>query len=377
MLSVERFLISEMKTIAKPWLAKLKRYEAGKPIEEVARELGFENADEIVKLASNENSLGPSPLAVRAMKKAACEMHRYPDSGAFYLKRALAEELNLQPEQLLVTNGSNETIEFIGHIFLGPGTEAVMADFSFAIYRLISEMFESRPVVVPMRNFTHDLKAMLAAVTPRTKAVFIANPNNPTGTVVTATEIDDFMKEIPRHVVVVLDEAYIELLPPEKQPDTLRHVRDGKKIIILRTFSKTYGLAGLRIGYAAAPAQGIELMEKIRQPFNVNAMALEAARAALNDHAFVEKTRKIVQAGLKFFEEKFRKMGLEYIPSVANFMLVKVGSGRKVFEELQKERVIVRPMDGYGLPEYVRISVGKRTENLRCLQALLRVLSTL
>lgn len=364
-----------MKSIAKKWLANLKRYETGKPIEEVARDLGFESADDIIKLASNENALGPSPLAMKAMKISVREMHRYPDSSAFYLRKALAGKLNVKPEQILIANGSNEIIEFIGHVFLDHNAEAVIADRAFAIFRLIIEMFAARPVIVPMRNFTHDLKAMLAAITPRTKVIFIANPNNPTGTMVAADEIHDFMNKVPPQVVVALDEAYIELLPPAKQPDTLRYVREGKKIIILRTFSKTYGLAGLRIGYAVAPSGGIELMAQVRQPFNVNAMALEAALAALKDDAFVAKTREMVMEGLKFFENNFKRMGLEYIPSVANFMLVKVGNGRKIFQELQKEQVIVRPMDGYQLPEYIRITIGKLSENKRCLKALQNVLA--
>lgn len=354
---------------------KLGRYETGKPIEEVARELGFESADDIIKLASNENALGPSPLAARAMKKAACQMHRYPDSSAFYLRNALAKKLNVDSSQIMIANGSNEIIEFIGHAFLDRNSEAVIADRAFAIFRLIIEMFEARPVIVPMRDFTHDLKAMLAAITPRTKVVFIANPNNPTGTMVKADDLHTFMNNVPPHVVVALDEAYIELLPPEMQPDTLRYVREGRKIIILRTFSKTYGLAGLRIGYAVAPAEGIELMARIRQPFNVNAMALQAALAAIEDDAFVDKTRHMVSKGLRYFEKHFSKLGVEYVPSVTNFMLLKVSNGRKVFQELQKEQVIVRPMDGYNLPEYIRLTIGKRSENARCLRALQRVLS--
>ncbi len=364
-----------MKSIAKPWLLNLGRYETGKPIEEVARELGFESADDIIKLASNENALGPSPMAIRAMKKSARKMHIYPDSGAFYLRKAIAEKLKVAPDQIMVANGSNEIIEFIGHVFLDRDSEAVMAERAFAIFRLITEMFQARPVVVPMRGFTHDLKAMLAAITPRTRVVFIANPNNPTGTMVDGREIDEFMDKVPPHVLVALDEAYIELLPPEKQPDTLRYVRAGRKIIILRTFSKTYGLAGLRVGYAVAPAEGIELMAGIRQPFNVNDMALKAAVAAIADDAFVARTREMVAEGLRFFEKNLKKIGVEYVPSVANFMLLKVGDGRRVFHELQKEKVIVRPMDGYSLPEYIRVTVGRHSENLRCLRALQRVLA--
>ena len=354
---------------------KLGRYETGKPIEETARELGFESADDIIKLASNENALGPSPLAVRAMKQAAGEMHRYPDSSAFYLRNALAKKLKVEPDQIMIANGSNEIIELIGHVFLDRESEVVIADRAFAIFRLITEMFEARPVIVPMRNFTHDLNAMLAAITPRTKIVFIANPNNPTGTMVKSEEIHEFMHKVPPHVVVALDEAYIELLSPEMQPNTLRYVREGRKIIVLRTFSKTYGLAGLRIGYAVAPTEGIELMAGVRQPFNVNDMALKAAMAAIKDEIFVAKTREMVRKGLRFFEKNLKKLGLEYIPSVTNFMLLKVGNGRKVFQDLQKEKVIVRPMDGYNLPEYIRLTVGKRSENKRLLKALQNVLA--
>ena len=363
-----------MKEIAKQWLANLGRYETGKPIEEVARDLGFESADDIIKLASNENALGPSPMAVHAMKQAAGEMHRYPDSSAFYLRKALSSKLNVEPNQIMIANGSNEIIEFIGHVFLDSKSEVVIADRAFAIFRLITEMFEARPVIVPMSNFTHDLKAMLGAITPRTKVVFIANPNNPTGTMVKNDEINEFMSKVPPHVVVAMDEAYIELLPPEIQPDTLRYVREGRKIIVLRTFSKTYGLAGLRIGYAVAPAEGIELMAGIRQPFNVNDMALKAAIAAIKDDAFVARTQNMVGKGLRFFEKNLKKLGIEYIPSVANFMLLKVGNGRAVFNELQKEQVIVRPMDGYNLPEYIRVTIGRSSENKRCLEALRRVL---
>jgi len=216
---------------------------------------------------------------------------------------------------------------------------------------------------------------MLSAITPRTKIVFIANPNNPTGTMVKNEEIQEFMDKVPPHVVVAMDEAYIELLPPEIQPDTLRYVREGRKIIILRTFSKTYGLAGLRIGYAVAPAEAIELMAGVRQPFNVNDMALKAAIAAIKDDAFVAKTQKMVGKGLRFFEKNLKRLGIEYIPSVANFMLIKVGNGRKVFQNLQKEKVIVRPMDGYNLPEYIRVTVGTHSENAYCLNALERVLA--
>ncbi len=364
----------DMKTIAHSWVSELGIYERGKPIEEVARELGFDSTDDISKLASNENALGPSPRAIRAMKRAAVEMHRYPDGSAHYLRQALAAKLGVTPDQVLPANGSNEIIEFIGHAFLGPGTEMIMADRSFAVYYLVAALCRAKAILVPMKNFTHDLDAMAAAITPRTRVVFISNPNNPTGTMVDGPAIERFMRAIPDHLVVCFDEAYIELLPPELQPDTLRYVREGRKVIILRTFSKTFGLAGLRIGYALASAEGIEILNRVRQPFNVNAMALAAARAALDDDAFVRKTRKMVRDGLAFFEDHLTCLGIPFVPSVVNFMLVEVGQGREVFLALQKEKVIVRPMDGYGLPGHVRITIGKRGENEHALRALAKVL---
>lgn len=361
--------------IARPDIETLMTYEPGRPIEEVARELGFESAEEIVKLASNENALGPSPRAVEAMRRGAVEMHRYPDGGAFYLKQALARTLKVGPEQILPTAGSNEAIEFIGHVFLAPGTSIVMADRAFVVYRLVATVFGAETVAVPMQDFTHDLDAMLGAIRLDTKVVFISNPNNPTSTVVTPASIERFMDRVPEHVIVCFDEAYIELLDEDAQPDTLRYVREGRNVIVLRTFSKTYGLAGLRIGYAAAPEACVALMNKVRQPFNVNAMAQVAAVAALDDDAHVRNTRKMVKSGLLQLEAGFREMGLETVPAVANFMLVKVGKGREVFQQLQKEGVIVRPMDGYGLPEYVRVTVGTREENETCLRALRAVMN--
>lgn len=364
-----------MKQIAQPWITDLASYEPGKPIEEVARELGFESPDEIVKLASNENALGPSPMAVRAMKRAATEMHRYPDSSAHRLRQALAKKLSVKPEQLLIVNGSNEAIELIGHVFLAPGMDMVMSEYAFAIFRLIGEMFRARVISVPMKDFRHDLEAMRAAITPQTRVVFIANPNNPTGTMVSSAALEAFLQQVPPHVVVVLDEAYVELLPLEEQPDVLKHVRAGRKLFILRTFSKTYGLAGLRIAYVVAPEEGIQLLQKVRQPFNVNAMALAAAEAALEDEAFLRRTRRMVRSGLKFFAKHLRQLDIAYVPAVTNFMLVETGQARAIFQALQKEKVIVRPMDGYGLSNHVRITIGTRSENERCLQALARVLN--
>ena len=360
--------------LANPWVKGLGVYEPGRPIEEVARELGFKTSDEIVKLASNENALGPSPRAMAAMHQAVDRMHIYPDGGAFYLRTALAKKLGVQVGQILVGSGSNEILEFLGHMFLNPEASIVMADRAFVVYKLMAAMFGARTITVPMRNFTHDLDAMAAAIQPDTRLVFVANPNNPTGTVVDNRALDRFLERLPDGVIAVLDEAYIELVAPEHQPDTLQWVRERRKVVVLRTFSKTYGLAGLRVGYAVAPEACIQLMHRVRQPFNVNAMALAAAEAALGDDAYVRRTRRLVVDGLDFFGAAFDRLGLKAVPSVANFILVEVGRGREVFLALEREGVIVRPMDPYGLPDHIRITVGKRQENQRCVRALERVL---
>ena len=359
---------------ANPWIGRLPIYEPGKPIEEVARELGFASESEIDKLASNENALGPSPRAVEAMAAAAVQMHRYPDGGSYFLRQVLAGKLGVSPDQILPTHGSNEALELLGHVFLGPETGIVMAAQAFVVYRLIAAAARASVVAVPMRDMTHDLDAMLAAIRPETRIVFVSNPNNPTSTIVAPAALDRFMDRVPAHVVVCFDEAYIELLPPDQQPDTLRYVREDRNVYILRTFSKTYGLAGLRLGYAVAPASGIELLQHVRQPFNVNALALAACTAALDDDAFVEKTRILVRDGIRYLEAQCRRLKLDYVPASANFILIKVGKGRPVFEALMGEGVIVRPMDGYGLPDWVRVTVGTTEENRRFVRALETVL---
>jgi len=363
-----------MKKKANPWIHDLMMYEPGRPIEEVARELGFADSDEILKVASNENALGPSPLAVEAMRKAIGKMHLYPDGGSYYLRKRIAEKLHVDMDEILVTNGSNEAIELLGHVFLGEGANIVMARGAFIIYKLVASSLQADTIMVPMKEMTHDLDAMLSAITPETQLVFISNPNNPTGTMVDGGMIDDFMSRVPDHVIVVFDEAYIELLEEDKQPDTLKYVREGRHVFILRTFSKTYGLAGLRVGYAIAPKEGIALLHRVRQPFNVNAMGQVAALAALDDDEFVGRTRRMVSEGLDYLEREFKRMNLDYVPSVTNFMLVKVGRGRMVFEALQKKGIIVRPMDGYGLPEYIRVTVGHSENNAHFIRMLGHVL---
>lgn len=362
-----------MPVIPKPGIELLKVYEPGRPLEEVARAHGL-NPSELVKLASNENSLGPSPKAVGAMRTAASKMHLYPDGGAFYLREKLSEKLNVPADHLLFGNGSNEIIEFLGHVFLEPGTNLVMSQAAFIIYKLVADSFGAETRMAPMNGFTHDLDAMLGLIDEQTRLVFVANPNNPTGTRVDNAALDQFISQVPEHVLVVLDEAYVELLPPEEQPSSLDWVKAGRQVLVMRTFSKTYGLAGIRLGYAVGQPDLLNLLNKFRQPFNVTAMALAAAEAALDDDAYVEQTRELVREGLVYFETECAALGLETVPSVANFLLIKTGAGRRHFEALQSKGVIARPMDGYGLPEWLRVTVGTRPENQRFIEKLREVL---
>lgn len=353
----------------RPHVRKLIRYQPGRPIEEVAREFGFDPADAI-KLASNENALGPSPRAIEAMTAAAGGMHRYPDGAAYDLTQAVARRLNVPPDYLIFANGSNELIELLGHVFLEPGAEIVMADCSFVVYGLVAALFEADRRVVPMVDHVHDLDAILSAISPDTRLVFVSNPNNPTGTVVTPDAMEHFLENVPSNVVAVIDEAYIELLPAGGRPNVLQHVRDDGNVIVLRTFSKTYGLAGMRVGYAVGPPWLIHALHQVRQPFNVSAMAQAAAVAALQDDDHVKRTQDLVREGLRFFEDAFRERGLSFIPSAANFICVDVGAGQGMFERMQAHGVVVRPLGGYGLPRYIRITIGTPAENSRCLEVL-------
>lgn len=360
---------------AKKWVADLKVYEPGKPIEEVARELGFDDIAEIIKVASNENELGPSPMAIEAMQGAISEMHRYPDGGAFYLKQKLSEKLGVHEENLLLGCGSNEIIVFLCHVFMEQGKNLIMGAESFAVYFLANALFQGETIRVPMPEHVHDLDAMLEAITPDTRIVAICNPNNPTGTMLAPKAIDDFIEKLPDHVVAVFDEAYFECMPEHMKPDVLKHIRNGNEnVIVLRTFSKAYGLAGLRIGYAVAHQGLINVLNKVRQPFNVNSMAQSAALAALEDSDHIEQSRSMIFKGIEFFERELPKLGVEVVPSGANFLLIKTGRGREIFNELQKRKVIIRPMDGYKLPEYIRITIGTPAQNQAMLDALKEVL---
>lgn len=356
-----------------PCLEHLPVYQPGRPIDEVARELGLPAAD-IIKLASNENPLGPSPKALEAMRRTLPQLHLYPDGNAFYLKRRLAEVLEVQPANLTLGNGSNEVLELVGHALIAPDTEVVVSRYCFAVYPIVTHLCGGRLVEVPARNHGHDLPAMLAAITPRTRVVFVANPNNPTGTLAPAAEVMRLIQDAPPQVLVVIDEAYIEFL--DAPLDLLPLIRSGAKpnLLLTRTFSKIHGIAGLRLGYGIGHPGFIAALESIRQPFNTNALAQAAALAALDDHEHIRRTRENNAAGLRFFQEAFRGLGLEFLPSAANFILVCVGEGGRVSNEMQKRGVIVRPMGGYRLPEWIRITVGTPAENQRCLKSLTEIL---
>ncbi len=362
---------SALSDLARPEVLKQPVYEPGKPIEDVARELGLDPAS-IVKMASNENPLGASPLGIAAAERAAREFELYPDGGAVRLRARLARAFDLSPDQFVIGNGSNEVLELLGHVFLGAGDEAVMGAPAFAVYKLVTLLFGGKAVEVPLVDHTHDLGALLAAITPRTKLVFLPSPNNPTGTANPPGEIEAFARALPPHVVFVHDEAYSEY--QDNPPDLRPLIAEGRRVICLRTFSKIYGLAGLRVGYGHASREFIALLNRVRQPFNVNAVALAAAEAALDDTAWVRRSRESNAAGLAQLAAAFTAMRLEFIPSVGNFITVRVGNGAQVFADLQRAGVIVRPMGGYAMPDWIRVSVGTREQNERFLAELKRLL---
>lgn len=347
---------------------ELVAYQPGKPIEETARELGM-RPEEIVKLASNENALGPSPHAVQAMQQAAARVHLYPDGASFDLRSKLAERFGVSFEQTVVGSGSSELIELLCHSCLHPGVEVIAAKYSFTMYPLMCKLFNCTFVEIDNKpDWSHDLQGMLRAITPQTRIIFITNPTNPVGTMVGQQEIDDFMAQIPEHVIVVFDEAYIDFA--QQKPDTLRYVREGRNVVVMRTFSKAYGLAGVRAGFAITTPEIADLLNKARSPFNLNSVAQAGALAALDDREHIARSVKMVHEGLQQYYAAFDAWGVEYIPSHGNFLLVKVGQGKRVFQECLKRGVILRPMDGYGLVDYIRITIGTHAENERCISVL-------
>ena len=346
-------------------------YEPGKPIDLVAREFGLDPST-TVKLASNENPLGVSPRALEAVKDFLEQSYLYPDGGCYLLRQKLAEKLELSPDQFVFGNGSNEVMELFAHAFLQPGDEVVMGAQAFIVYKLVTLLSRATPIEVPLVDFTHDLVGMRAAITDKTKAVFLPSPNNPTGTLNEPAEVVEFARSLPDHVVFVLDEAYAEYL--DDPVDLRPMIERGRKVICTRTFSKIYGLAGFRVGYGYCSAECAALLNRVREPFNVNAIAQVAARAALDDSAFVEASRKCNADGMKQVTQFCEDSGLSYVPSHGNFVLVKVGDGAAVFQAMQELGIIVRPMGGYGFPEYVRISIGTEAQNRRLFEGLQKVI---
>lgn len=354
-------------------------YQPGKPISELAREMGLD-PDRIVKLASNENPLGLSPAARRAIEHELAELGRYPDGNGFELKAALARRYNVGLEQIVLGNGSNDVLELAAAAFLAPGRAAVYSQHAFAVYPLATKARGATGIVVPARQFGHDLEGMLAAITPQTRMMFLANPNNPTGTFIEHANVERFLARVPKDVAVVLDEAYNEYLPPELRFDSVRWLQQFANLIIVRTFSKVYGLAGLRVGFGLMHPDLADLLNRVRQPFNVNNLALSAAAAALDDKAFIEQSYALNRAGLKQLEAGASALGLRYIPSVGNFLAIEFArvDGKPqagvVFDKLLRQGVIVRPVAGYEMPDHLRVTVGTQAENEQFLSALARVL---
>lgn len=361
--------------IFKKHIQAIHPYEPGKPIKELEREMGLRN---IIKLASNENPLGPSPKAVRAVRREIAGLHLYPEGSCHYLISRLSQELGIDKNCLIAGNGSNEIIELLARGFLREGDEVLSSECSFLVYPILSQVCGAKFVSVPMKDYRYDLKALAAAITEKTKLIFIANPNNPTGTYVTKQEVEEFLSRVPNHAVVCFDEAYVDFVDAKDFPHMIQHIKSGKQnLIILRTFSKAYGLAGLRVGYGVASPEMIGYLHKIRQPFNVNSLAQTAAAAALDDRSFLWRTKRLVSSGRIYLMKCFQKLGLKALPSQANFVLVDVKhDGQKVFQWLLEKGMIVRSMKAYGLPTWIRVTVGKRGQNVRFYKLLKKYLST-
>jgi histidinol-phosphate aminotransferase len=366
--------VTRLSELAPDYIRAIAPYQPGKPISDLAREMGLDPS-RIVKLASNENPLGASPKAHEAMQQALDEIARYPDGSSFALRDAVCAKFVLKPEQLVFGNGSNDILELAARAFLTPGAEAIYSQHAFAVYALATQAVGAKGVTVPARDYGHDLDAMQAAITPQTRMIFIANPNNPTGTMLEKAPLLDFLRSVPQSVLVVLDEAYDEYMPPAAKSESFNWLNEFDNLIISRTFSKAYGLAGLRIGYGAASASVADMMNRVRQPFNVNSVAQAAAAASLADDNFVEQSYALNQAGMLQLTQAFDRLGLAYIPSFGNFVSVRLDNAGAVYRRLLENGVIVRPVANYGMPDYLRVSVGLFSENARFLEVLEHILS--
>lgn len=355
-----------------PFVGDLIPYVPGKPVEELERELGISGA---VKIASNENPLGPSPLAEKAIVEAVHNLNRYPDGDAFYLKRKLAEKLGVEPETVIFGNGSNDVIDIAARTFMKPGDEAIFGEYAFIVYPIATQAVGATAVISPMPDYTHNLRDMHSRITGKTKIIFIANPNNPTGTVVKRDEFEWFIENVPKDILVLMDEAYFEYVDDRDYPDSLEYHSSGKSIITVRTFSKIYGLAGLRLGYGIANEEIISHMQRVRHPFNSNSLAQIGAMAALDDEAHIERTKRINSEGLEYVTGELEKLGIPYAQSYTNFVLIDLKDNpMPVYNELLKEGVIVRPVMGYGLKTHLRVTIGTREENERFITGFKKVL---
>ncbi|MGB8951506.1 MAG: histidinol-phosphate transaminase [Candidatus Aminicenantales bacterium] len=358
---------------AKDYIQKIQPYKPGKPIEEVIRELHLKG--EVIKLASNENPLGPSPLAIKAMKKAIRESALYPDDNCYYLKNALAKKHNINSDEIIVGNGSVEILPLLTLAYLSPEDSTVVSESAFIWFKIAVNIAGGELIEVPMKNYTHDLKAMKDAVKKNTRLIFIANPNNPTGTMVTKEEVDDFFRDIPDHTLVVMDEAYYEYINDPRYPDSFQYLRDRKNILILRTFSKIFGLAGVRLGYGFAVSSVISNLMKLRISFNVNRISQIAGIAALEDYDHIRKGCEVNEAGKKYLYEAYQKLGLFYLPTYGNFIFVDFGrDSQAIFEALQRKGVITRTIKEYGFPNALRITIGTEPQNRRLIQTLKNIL---
>ena len=363
---------ADIRRLATPGVRELSPYQPGKPIEELEREYGVTN---VIKLASNENPLGPSPRALEAARLALSDIHRYPDGNGFALKEALARKLGVAPAQITLGNGSNDILELLARAFVLPENEVVFSEHAFAVYPIVTLAVGAGAVVVKARNWGHDLAAMRAAVSARTRLVFIANPNNPTGTWLAAGELEAFIQAMPAHVLVAVDEAYFEYVREPGYPDTTKWLARFPNLVTTRTFSKAYGLAGLRIGYGISSPAIADILNRVRQPFNVNSVALAAATAALADTAHVTRAFDNNRQGMRQLTEAFTALKLRFIPSAGNFVCVDFGRpAASLYERLLREGVIVRPVANYGMPNHLRVTVGLPEENERFIKALEKVM---
>lgn len=358
---------------APSYIQSIAPYQPGKPIADLAREMGL-NIDQIIKLASNENPLGMSPKAEMAVQEALAEIARYPDGNSFVLRDAICAKFGLKPKQLVFGNGSNDILELAARAFLTPGGEAIYSQHAFAVYPLVTQAVGAKGVVVPARDFGHDLDAMLGAITPATRVIFVANPNNPTGTLLAKERLLGFLRQVPKNVLVVLDEAYDEYLPQKLKSESISWLDEFDNLIISRTFSKAYGLAGLRIGFGMASVGVADMMNRVRQPFNVNSVAQAAAVASLADDDFVARSYALNQAGMAQITQGLDKLRLEFIPSFGNFVSFRVDNAGGVYRHLLENGVIVRPIANYEMPDYLRVSIGLFAENARFLEVLEQIL---